>query len=118
MKAQPVVKTLADRLAKNRGGDSERDKGKCTTRNFLTGYPTCRQQLRPTTFWKNVGDVEVKALVMTVPHILAEDRRKQLATLYNVETDASAKTLADTLPELKSEKVSKTLTGVKVGSKD
>ena len=107
MKAKPVVKTLADRLPKNTGRHSQRDNGKCTPRNFSTRCLTCRQQLRPTSFFKNVGEVKVRAVVMTMPHSLAEAKAKTPGhTLQDVETDASAKTLAEALPELKSEKVS------------
>ena len=97
-----MVKTLADRLAKNRGRDSERDKGKCTPRNFSTRCSLCRQKLRPKTFFKNVGDVEVKALVMTMPHSLAEAQVKKPGdTVQDVETDASTKTVVDTLIRVK-----------------
>ena len=65
-----------------------------------------------------MGDVEVKAVVMTMPHSLAEAQAKTPGhNLQDVETDASAKTLAETLPELKSEKVSMTLTDARIASK-
>ena len=47
-------------------------------------------------FLKNVGDVEVKALVMTMPHRLAEAQAKTPGdTVQDVETDASTKTVVE-----------------------
>ena len=110
-----MVKTLADRLAKNRGRDSEREMRKCTPRNYSTRCPTCHQQLKTTNFWKTVRDVEVRALVITMHYSLAQAQLQIPGeTLRDVETDASANTLPDTLAELKSKKVGKTLTDVKI----
>ena len=84
-----MVKTLADRLAKKRGRDSERKMGKCTPRNYLTRCPTCHQQLRTTNFWKTMRDVEVSAVVITMHYCLAEAQLKKPGeTLRDVETDA------------------------------
>ena len=113
METKPVVKTLADRLAKNRG----REVGKWTPRNYSRRFPTCHQQLRTTNFWKTVRDVEVRALVITMHYSLAQAQLKIPGeTLRDVETDASADTLPDTLAELKSKKVGETLTDVKIAS--
>ena len=110
-----MVKTLADRLAKNRGRDSEREMGKWTPRNYSTRCPTCHQQLKTTNFWKTVRDVQVRALVITMHYSLAQAQLQIPGeTLRDVETDASANTLPDTLAELKSKKVGKTLTDVKI----
>ena len=68
METKPVVKTLAERLAKNRNRDSEREMGKWMLSNYSTRCPTCHQQLWPTNFWKTVGDVEVR--VGKLPYIL------------------------------------------------
>ena len=110
-----MVKTLADRLAKNRGRDSEREMQKCTPRNYSTRCPTCHQQLKTTIFCKTVRGVQVRALVITMRYSLAQAQLQIPGeTLGDVETDASADTLPDTLAELKSKKVGKTLTDVKI----
>ena len=84
-----MVKTLADRLAKNRGQNSERKMGKCTPKNYSTRCPTCHQQLRTTKFWKTVRDVEVSAVVITMHYSLAKAQLKIPGeTLRDVETDA------------------------------
>ena len=89
METKPVVKTLADRLAKNRGRDSERKMGKCTPSNYSTRCPTCQQQLKMTNFWKTVRDVEVSAVVITMHYSLAQAQLKKPGeTLRDVETDA------------------------------
>ena len=89
MEIKPVLKTLADRLAKNRGRDNERKMGKWTPRNYSTPCPTCHQQLRKTNFWKTVRDVEVRALVITMHYSLAQAQLKIPGeTLRDVETDA------------------------------
>ena len=94
METKPVVKTVADRLAKNRGQDSEREMGKCTPRNYLTRCPTCHQQLKTTNFWKTVGDVHVRALVITMHYSLAKAQLQIPGeTLRDVQSDASADTL-------------------------
>ena len=115
METKPVLKTLADRLAKIRGRESERKIGKWTPTNYSTRCPTCHQQLNKTNFWKTVGDVEVLALVITMHYSLAQ---AQLAipgeTLRDVETDASADTLPNTLAELKIKTVGKTLTDMNI----
>ena len=112
-----MVKTLAKRLAKNRGRESEREMGKCTPRNYLTRCPTCHQQLRTTNFWKTVGDVQVRALVITMHYSLAQAQLQIPGkTLRDVETNALADTLPDTLAELKSKKVGETLTDVNIAS--
>ena len=110
-----MVKTRADRLAKNRSGDSEREMRKCTPRNYSTRFPTWHQQLKTTIFWKTVRGVQVRALVITMHYSLAQAQLQIPGeTLRDVETDASADTLPDTLAELKSKKVGKTLTDVKI----
>ena len=110
-----VMKTLADRLAKNRGRDSEREMRKCTPRNYLTCCPTYLQQLKTTNLWKTVRDVGVKALVITMHYSLAQAQLQIPGeTLRDVETDASADTLPDTLAELKCKKVGETVTDVKI----
>ena len=115
IETKTVVKTLADRLAKNRGRDSEREMRKCTPRNYLTRYPTYLQQLKTTNFWKTVRDVQVKALVITMHYSLAQAQLQIPGeTLRDVETDASADTLPDTLAELKCKKVGQTVTDVKI----
>ena len=117
METKPVVKTMANRLAKNRGRDSEREMGKCTPRNCLTRCSTCHQQLRTTNFWKTVGDVQVRALVITMHYSLAQAQLQIPGkTLRDVETNALADTLPDTLAELKSKKVGETLTDVNIAS--
>ena len=84
-----MVKTLADRLAKNRGRDNERKMGKWTPRNYSTRSPTCYQQLTTTNFWKTVRDVEVSALVITIHYSLAQAQLKIPGeTLRDVQTDA------------------------------
>ena len=84
-----MVKTLADRLAKNRGRDNERKMGKWTPRNYSTRSPTCHQQLTTTNFWKTVRDVEVSALVITIHYSLAQAQLKIPGeTLRDVQTDA------------------------------
>ena len=62
------MKTLPERLAKNRNRDSEREMTKCMLRNYSTRCPTCHQQLRPANFWKTVGDLQVR--VGKLPYIL------------------------------------------------
>ena len=117
METKPVVKTLPDRLAKNRGQESERKMGKWTPRNYSTRCLTCHQHLTTTNFWKTVRDVQVRALVITMHYSLAQAQVKIPGeTLRDMQTDASADTLPDTLPELKSKKVGKTLTDVKIAS--
>ena len=117
METKPVVKTLPDRLAKNRGRDSERKMGKWTPRNYSTRCPTCHQQLTTTNFWKTVRDVQVRPLVITMHYSLAQAQVKIPGeTLRDMQTDASADTLPDTLAELKSKKVGETLTDVKIAS--
>ena len=60
-------------------------------------------------------DVKVRALVITMHYSVAQAQLQiPSETLRNVETDASADTLPDTLAELKSKKVGKTLTDVKI----
>ena len=89
MQIMPVVNTLADRLAKNRGRDNERKMGKWTPRNYSTRCPTCHQQLTTTNFWKTVRDVEVSALVITIHYSLAQEQLKIPGeTLRDVQTDA------------------------------
>ena len=89
MEIKPVVNTLADRLAKNRGRDNERKMGKWTPRNYSTRCPTCHQQLTTTNFWKTVRDVEVSALVITIHYSLAQAQLKIPGeTLRDVQTDA------------------------------
>ena len=115
METKPVLKTLADRLAKIRGRDSEREMGKWTPTNYSTRCPTCHQQLNKTNFWKTVGDVEVLALVITMHYSLAQAQLEIPGeTLRDVETDASTDTLPDTLAEFKSKKVGETLTDVNI----
>ena len=88
MEIKPVVNTLADRLAKNRGRDNERKMGKWTPRNYSTRSPTCNQQLTTTNFWKTVRDVEVSALVTTMHYSLAQAQLKIPGeTLSDVQTD-------------------------------
>ena len=109
------MKTLADRLAKIRGRDSEREMGKWTPTNYSTRCPTCHQQLNKTNFWKTVRDMEVLALVMTMHYSLAQTQLEIPGeTLRDVETDASADTLRDFLAEFKSKKVGETLTDVNI----
>ena len=109
------MKTLADREAKNRGRESEREMGKWRPRNYSTRCPTWHQQLTTTNFCKTVRDVEVRALVITMHYSPAQAQLQiPSETLRDVETDASADTLPDTLAELKSKKVGKTLTDVKI----
>ena len=89
MEIKPVVNTLADRLAKNRGRDNERKIGKWTPRNYSTRCPKCHQQLTTTNFWKTVRDVEVSALVITIHYSLAQAQLKIPGeTLRDVQTDA------------------------------
>ena len=115
IETKTVVKTLADRLAKNRGRDSEREMRKCTPRNYSTRCPTCHQQLKTTNFWKTVRDVQVTALVISMHYSLAQAQLQIPGeTLRDVETDASADTLPDTLAELKCKKVGETVTDVKI----
>ena len=84
-----MVKTLVDRLAKNRGRESERKMEKFTPRNYSTRCPTCYQQLTTTNFWKTVRDVEVSALVITMHYSLAQAQLKIPGeTLRDVQTDA------------------------------
>ena len=84
-----MVNTLADRLAKNRGRDSERKMGKWTPRNYSTRCPKCHQQLTTTNFWKKVRDVEVSALVITIHYSLAQEQLKIPGeNLRDVQTDA------------------------------
>ena len=110
-----MLKTLADRLAKIRGRDSERKMGKWTPTSYSTRCPTCHQQLNKTNFWKTVADVEVLALVMTKHYSLAQAQLQIPGeTLRDVETDASADTLRDCLAEFKSKKVGETLTDVNI----
>ena len=111
------MKTLADRLEKNRGRDSERKMGKWTPKNYSTRCPTYHKQSRTTNFWKTVRDVEVRALVITMHYSLAQAQLEIPGeTLRDVGTDASADTLPDTLAELKSKKVGETLTDEKIAS--
>ena len=89
MEIKPVVNTLADRLAKNRGRDNERKMGKWTPRNYSTRCPKCHQQLTTTNFWKTVRDVEVSALVITIHYSLAQEQLKIPGeNLRDVQTDA------------------------------
>ena len=89
MEIKPVVNTLADRLAKNRGRDNERKMGKWTPRIYSTRSPTCHQQLTTTNFWKTMRDVEVSALVITIHYSLAQAQLKIPGeTLRDVQTDA------------------------------
>ena len=89
MEIKPVMNTLADRLAKNRGRDNERKMEKWTPRNYSTRSPTCHQQLTTTNFWKTVRDVEVSALVITIHYSLAQAQLKIPGeTLRDVQTDA------------------------------
>ena len=89
MEIKPVVNTLPDRLAKNRGRDNERKMGKWTPRNYSTRCPKCHQQLTTTNFWKTVRDVEVSALVITIHYSLAQEQLKIPGeTLRDVQTDA------------------------------
>ena len=67
-----MVKTVADRLAKNRGRESERKMAKWTPKNYSTRCPTYHQQLRTTNFWKTVRHVEVRTLVITMHYSLAQ----------------------------------------------
>ena len=84
-----MVNTLADRLAKNKGRDTERKMGKWTPKNYSTRSPTCHQQLTTTNFWKTVRDVEVSALVLTIHYSLAQAQLKIPGeTLRDVQTDA------------------------------
>ena len=84
-----MVNTLADRLAKNKGRDTERKMGKWTPKNYSTRSPTCHQQLTTTNFWKTVRDVEVSALVITIHYSLAQAQLKIPGeTLRDVQTDA------------------------------
>ena len=84
-----MVKTLADRLAKNRARDIERKMGKCTPSNYSTRCPTCHQQLRTTNFWKTVRDVQVKVLAMTMHYSQAQAQLKIPGeTLRDVEPNA------------------------------
>lgn len=63
-------------------------------------------EIRPTNFWKTVVDLDVRALVITMHYNLAQAQSEIPGhTLREVETDALADTLPDTLAELKSEKV-------------
>ena len=85
----PVVNTLADRLAKNRGRDNARKMGKWRPRNYSMRSPTCHQQLTTTNFWKTVRDVEVSALVITIHYSLPQAQLKIPGeTLRDVQTDA------------------------------
>ena len=112
-----MVKTLAERLAKNRVRDSEREMGKWTLGNYSTRCPTYHQQLRATNFWKTARVVEVRALVITMHYSLAQAQLKiPCDTLRDVETDASANTLPDTVADLKREKVGETVAHVKIAS--
>ena len=62
-----------------------------------------------------MGDLEVRALVITTHYSLAQAQLQIPGeTLRDVQTDASADTRPDTLAELKSKKVGKTLTDVKI----
>ena len=84
-----MVNTPADRLAKNRGRDTERKMGKWTPKNYSTRSPTCHQQLTTTNFWKTVRDVEVSALVITIHYSLAQAQLEIPGeTLRDVQTDA------------------------------
>ena len=63
-------------------------------------------EIRRTNFWKTVGDLEVRALVIRMHYSLAQAQLKIPGhTLREVQNDALADTLPDTLAELKSEKV-------------
>ena len=62
----------------------------------------------PRSFWKTVGDVEVEALMITMHHSLAEAEAETPG-----DTLRDAETLADTLAELKCEKVGETPTDLK-----
>ena len=63
-------------------------------------------EIRPTNFWKTVGDLEVRALVITMHYSLAQAQSEIPGhTLREGKTDALADALPDTLAELKSEKV-------------
>ena len=76
-------------------------------------------EIRPTNFWKPVGDVEVRALVITMHYSLAQAQLKIPGhILRDVKTDALADTLPNTLAELKSKKVGETLTDVIIASQD
>ena len=89
MDTKPLVKTLADRLAKNKGEDSEQEMGKWTSRNYSTRCPTCHQQLKTTNFWKKVRDMKVSALVITMQYSLLQAQLKIPGeTLRDVEPDA------------------------------
>ena len=61
---------------------------------------TCHQQLRRANFWKTVGDVEVRTLVITMHYSLAQTQMEVPGdTLLDVQTNALADTLPDTLAE-------------------
>lgn len=63
-------------------------------------------EIRPTNFWKTVGDLEVRALVIRMHYSLAQAQSEIHGhTLREVKTDALADALPDMLAELKSEKV-------------
>ena len=115
MNTKPVVKTLADSLAKNRGLDSEREMRNCMPRNYSKRCTTYHQKLKMTNFLKTVRDLEVRAPVITMHYSLAQVQLQIPGeTLRDVETDASADTLLDTLAKLKSQKVGETLTAMKI----
>ena len=66
-----------------------------------------------------MGDVKIRALVITMHYSLSQaqlGKKIPGKTLRDVETDASAETLPDTLAELKSKKVDEILTNVKIAS--
>ena len=67
-----------------------------------------------------MGDVKIRALVITMHYSLSQAQleKKKIPgkTLRDVETDASAETLPDTLGELKSKKVDEILTNMQIAS--
>ena len=92
--------------------------GKWTLGNYSTRCPTYHQQLRETNFWKTVRVVEVRALVITMHYSIGQAQLKiPCDTLRDVETEASADALPDTVADLKREKVAETVAHVKIASK-
>ena len=63
-------------------------------------------EIRLTNFWKTLGDLEVRALLITMHYSLAQAKSEIPGhTLREVETDALTDMLPNTLAELKSQKV-------------
>ena len=70
--------------------------------NYWTRCPTCHQQLKMTNFLKTLRDVEVRAPVITMHYSLAQVQLEIPGeTLRDVESDALADTLPDTVPKLR-----------------